>query len=510
MNATTDLNPNAVEEVDVLIIGAGLSGIGAARHLQEKCPGKTFLIVEQRERLGGTWDIFRYPGVRSDSDMHTLGYNFKPWVSEKSIADGPSILAYLQEAASETGVDQHILYGFKGIHGSWSSEEARWTCIGENVKTGERIELKAKFVYGNTGYYSYERGYRPSFPGEENFGGEILEPQFWPEDLDYSGKRVVIIGSGATAVTILPAMADKAEHVTMLQRTPTYMATVPEVDPLSTLLRKVLPESLAYRITRWKNTALQAFVYHGSQRFPKAFRKLFMGMVERQVPKDLDVNKHFNPPYNPWDQRLCAIPNGDLFKSLRKGTTSIVTDRIADFTADGIKLESGEFLPADIVIAATGLDLVPLGGITADVDGVQVDVPNSYVYKGFMLSDLPNFAFTVGYTNSSWTLKADLVADYVCRILNKMDATGTNVVTPHNDDSSMKQEPLLDFPAGYVMRAIDRFPKAGSKQPWRMSSFYHLDHWKMSRAEVDDGVLKFQHIEPVEPAQEAEPAAATA
>ncbi len=510
MNSSTALSPADVTEVDVLIIGAGLSGIGAARHLQDKCPNKSFLIVEQRQRLGGTWDIFRYPGVRSDSDMHTLGYNFKPWIGRKSIADGPDILAYLQETAHETGVDQHILYGHKGVHGSWSSKEARWTCIGENVETGEQIEIKAKFVYGNTGYYSYERGYRPHFPGEENFGGEIIEPQFWPEDLDYTGKRVVIIGSGATAVTILPAMADKAEHVTMLQRTPTYMATVPMVDPIAIGLTKVLGQKLSYKLTRWKNSTLQAFVYHGAQRFPKLFRKLFMTMVEKQVGEDIDVNVHFNPPYNPWDQRLCAIPNGDLFKSLKRGDTSIVTDRIADFTADGIKLESGEFLPADIVIAATGLDLLPLGGITADVDGVDVDVPNSLVYKGFMLENLPNFAFTVGYTNSSWTLKADLVADYVCRILNEMDATGNNVVVPRNEDPSVEQRPLLDFPAGYVMRAIDKFPKAGSKQPWRMSSFYHLDNYRMNHAKVDDGILKLEHVDPVIEDAEPEPVAATA
>jgi cation diffusion facilitator CzcD-associated flavoprotein CzcO len=485
--------PATDNPVDVLIIGAGLSGIGAARHLQDKCPGKTFQLVEQRDAIGGTWDIFRYPGVRSDSDMHTLGYNFKPWISDKSIADGPSILAYVREAASETGVDQHILFGHKAVHGSWSTEESLWTCTFENVKTGEEKQIKARFVYGNTGYYSYERGFVPDFPGADTFKGQILEPQFWPENLDYSGKRVVIIGSGATAVTMLPAMTDNAEHVTMLQRTPTYMASVPEVDPIAIFLKKYLGEKRSYKITRWKNATQQAVVYHLSQRAPKLMRKLFMGMVKKQLP-EVDVDTHFNPPYGPWDQRLCAIPDGDLFKAIRKGKASVSTGHIETFTENGIQLKSGEFLEADIIVAATGLSLVPLGGVSADIDGKPVDVPSSIVYKGFMLSDLPNFAFTVGYTNSSWTLKADLVADYVCRILNEMDATGSNVVVPRNDDPTMETGPLLDFRAGYVLRAIEGFPKAGSRKPWKMSSFYHLDNYEMRNAKVDDGVLRFETV----------------
>lgn len=481
-------------EVDVLIAGAGLSGIGAARHLQMDCPGKTFLIAEMRQSLGGTWDLFRYPGVRSDSDMYTLGYNFKPWENAKSIADGPDILSYLKEAASETGVEDHIRYGTKVVHASWSTPEARWTVTLENVETGEKTDVKAKFVYGNTGYYSYDHGYEPPFPGIEKFKGQLVRPQFWPEDLDYAGKNVVIIGSGATAVTILPAMTDKAAKVTMLQRTPTYMLTLPMVDPIARGLYKLLGTKRGYALTRWKNATQTLAFYHFCQKFPKLSRKLLIGQMANQVKgSEIEVEKDFNPPYAPWDQRLCVIPSGDLFKSLRKGSAAIVTDHIADFTENGVVLKSGRTLDADIVIAATGLDLVPLGGVTFDIDGATSELPDLMVYRGCMVGEVPNFAFTVGYTNASWTLKADLVAEYVCRIINHMDEGNFDIVMPHNTDPSVKPEPLLDFPAGYVLRAIEKFPKAGSKAPWKLRMTYHQDYYDFSRASLNDGNLEFSH-----------------
>jgi cation diffusion facilitator CzcD-associated flavoprotein CzcO len=484
-----------VNHVDVLIIGAGLSGIGAARHLQEKLPDKSFLIVEMRERLGGTWDLFRYPGVRSDSDMYTLGYKFKPWTNAKSIADGPSILAYLNEAASETGVDQHIRYRQKVVAANFSSADARWTVTLEDAGSGERSEVSCSFLYGNTGYYRYDHGFNPEFPGIENFGGEVVRPQFWPEDLDYSGKNVVIIGSGATGVTMLPAMTDKAAKVTMLQRTPSYLMSLPEKDPIARFLFRALGEKRGYAATRWKNATQTLAFYHFCRKFPKTARKLLMGGIAKQTKgADIEVGKDFNPPYNPWDQRLCIVPSGDLFKSLRNGKAAIATGHIETFTDNGVTLKSGEVLPADIVITATGLDLVPLGGIEIAIDGVVGEAKDTIVYRGCMLTDVPNFAFTVGYTNASWTLKADLVAEYTCRVLKHMDAEGADIVTAHNSDPNMKLEPLLDFPAGYVLRAIENFPKAGSRAPWKMRMTYHQDYLDFNRAEIEDGNLRFARV----------------
>jgi monooxygenase len=484
-------NAPEVTHVDVLIVGAGLSGIGAARHIQDKLPGKSFLIVEMRERLGGTWDLFRYPGVRSDSDMYTLGYKFKPWTNPKSIADGPSILEYLKEAASETGVDQHIRYDRKVVAADFSTTDSRWTVTLEDA-AGERSEVTCNFFYGNTGYYRYDHGHQPEFPGLANFKGEVVRPQFWPEDLDYEGKRVVIIGSGATAVTILPAMTDKAAKVTMLQRTPTYLMTLPEQDPMARFLFRVLGDERGYAVTRWKNATQTLAFYHFCRRFPKIARKLLMGGIRKQTEgSSVDVDTDFNPPYKPWDQRLCIVPSGDLFRSLREGKAEIATGHIETFTEDGITLKSGEQLPADFVITATGLDLVPLGGIAIAIDGAAVDPASTVVYRGCMLTDVPNFAFTVGYTNASWTLKADLVAEFTCRVLKHMDENGFDTFTPHNDDPNMKLEPLLDFPAGYVLRAIEQFPKAGSGAPWKMRMTYHQDYYDFNRAEVDDGKLKF-------------------
>ncbi|MGK2878527.1 MAG: flavin-containing monooxygenase [Solirubrobacterales bacterium] len=493
----------SVNHVDVLIIGAGLSGIGAARHLQAELPGKSFLIVEMRDALGGTWDLFRYPGVRSDSDMYTLGYKFKPWTNAKSIADGPSILEYLQEAASETGVDQHIRYGKKVVAADFSTADARWTVTLEDAKSGEHSEVTCSFLYGNTGYYRYDQGHSPEFPGIENFKGQVVRPQFWPEDLDYEGKRVVIIGSGATAVTILPAMTDKAEKVTMLQRTPTYLLSLPEKDPIASFLYRLLGEQRGYAATRWKNATQTLVFYHFCRRFPNASRKLLMTGIRRQtVGSAVDVDTDFNPPYNPWDQRLCAVPSGDVFRALRHGKAAIATGHIETFTENGITLKSGAQLPADIVITATGLDLIPLGGVEVSIDGVVGDPSETIVYRGCMLSDVPNFVFTIGYTNASWTLKADLVAEFTCRVLKHMDENGYDTFTAHNDDPDLRLEPLLDFPAGYVLRAMDQFPKAGSKAPWKMRMTYHQDFLDFNRSALDDGKLKFAHLAGDAPAAE--------
>ncbi|MGH7436124.1 MAG: flavin-containing monooxygenase, partial [Polyangiaceae bacterium] len=456
-----------IVDVDILIIGAGLSGIGAARHVQSKLPGKTFAILEARGAIGGTWDLFRYPGVRSDSDMHTLGYNFKPWISEKSIADGPAILAYVREAATETGVDEHILFDKKVLEADWSSDEARWTVTFKDGPTGEVGRARCRYLYANCGYYSYDHAYVPDFPGRERFQGSFVVPQSWPEGLDYTGKRVVIIGSGATAVTLLPAMTDKAAHVTMLQRTPTYIATLPARDRLANFLRGKVGHELAYAITRWKNVTLQTVVFQLSRRRPQMMRRFFIGMAKKQLPDGYDM-KNFRPPYNPWDQRLCAVPDGDLFEAIRRGDASVVTDRIATFTEHGIQLESGRELAADIIVSATGLDLVPLGNIRISKDGVPVEARDTLIYKGLLVSDVPNLIFTLGYTNASWTLKADLVAEFFCRAVKHMDRNGHNVFIAHNDDPDVEPVPALDFPSGYVLRAIDKFPKAGSKKPWRL------------------------------------------
>jgi cation diffusion facilitator CzcD-associated flavoprotein CzcO len=480
------------EEVDVLIVGAGLSGIGAARHLQMDCPQKSFRIVEMRDALGGTWDLFRYPGIRSDSDCFTFSYNFKPWPSDQLIGDGELILDYLKDAASETGVDQHISYGQKVLGADWSTEDERWTVTLEDVKSGEQSQISCGFLYGNTGYYRYDTGYEPDFPGIEDFGGQVVKPQFWPEDLDYEGKKVVIIGSGATAVTILPAMTDKAEKVTMLQRTPTYMLTLPKHDPIASAAYKLLGRKRGFGLVRWANATRMVGFYHFCQTFPGISRRLLTGMVANQVKgADVDMDVDFNPPYDPWDQRLCVVPSGDLFKALKSGRAAVVTDHIDSFTKNGIKLKSGRELEADIVITATGLDLLLAGGIEFSLDGAVQDPTERMVYRGCMLSDVPNFAFTVGYTNSSWTLKSDLVAEYVCRVLNHMDAGGYRTATPHNDDPTVEQEPLLNFPAGYVMRALERFPKAGSKAPWKLRMTYHQDALDFKRGSVDDGRLKF-------------------
>jgi len=482
------------EQVDVLIVGAGLSGIGAACHLKRECPNKTFVILEGRDTMGGTWDLFRYPGIRSDSDMYTLGYNFKPWTNPKAIADGPSILQYIKDTAREYEIEKRIRYGVKVLSADWCSDTATWTVTGIRNATGERVTYSANFMFSCTGYYNYEAGFTPDFPGRSHFKGQIIHPQQWPENLNYKGKRVVVIGSGATAVTLVPAMADQAAHITMLQRSPTYVASVPEKDKLSNELRKYLPEKLVYRLARTRNIGFQMLIYNLCKQRPDMMRKVLQGMIERQLGKDFDM-KHFTPKYNPWDERLCAVPNGDLFKSLREGKASVVTDHIETFTERGIKLKSGQELEADIVITATGLDLKLMGGMQLSLDGKPVDISETMAYRALMFRDVPNLAMVFGYTNSSWTLKADISCEYVCRLLKRMDKTGMRQVTPRNNDPSVKEQPFLDFNAGYVMRAMKKkiFPAQGNKAPWKLKQNYLFDLMNLRFSKLDDGCLEFSN-----------------
>jgi len=487
-----DLMPTEqLEHLDVLIIGAGLSGIGAGCHLLADSPGKTFAILEGRARSGGTWDLFQYPGIRSDSDMFTLGYNFKPWTEAKAIADGPSILNYVRETAREHGVEERIRYQHRVVHADWSSADARWTVTAERGDTGETVRLTCDFLFGCTGYYRYDEGYTPQFPGVDRFKGEVVHPQHWPEGFDYSGKRVVVIGSGATAVTLVPSMTDRAAHVTMLQRSPSYVMSLPARDPIADLLRKVLPAKAAYPIVRWKNVALSSLVFQASRRAPRLVKKLIRRQVQRQLPEGYDVDTHFRPTYDPWDQRLCLVPNGDLFKAIRNGGASVVTDRIETFTETGLKLASGAELEADVIVTATGLNLLVLGGMTIALDGREVDLSQTVGYKGMMFSGVPNLAITLGYTNASWTLKGDLVAEYVCRLLNHMDAEGFRVVTPLAPAPGARTEPFIDLQSGYVLRSIEQLPKQGPHAPWRLHQNYARDVVMMRRGALQDEGIAF-------------------
>lgn len=484
------------EHFDVLIVGAGLSGIGAAYELQQKCPGKTYAILEMRDAIGGTWDIHRYPGIRSDSDMFTFGYKWRPWSSDQTLADGPSILKYIRDTATEAGIDRNIRFGHKVVKGSWSTDDAQWTLEAVDQATGETRSFTAKYVYLCSGYYRYDEGFIPDFKGLDEYQGQVVHPMNWPEDLDYTGKKVVIIGSGATAITLVPAMTDKAAHVTMLQRSPTYVATLPARDPVARVSRRILPEKQAYVLNRWKGILQQVIVYQLSQRQPRLMKKFFLGMAKRQLPEGYDIEKHFTPNYNPWDQRVCAVPDGDLFKVISKGKASVVTDTIDTFTEHGIKLNSGEELEADIVVTATGFNLQMMGEAELEVDGVPVDLSEHMAYRGMMLEGIPNHVFTVGYTNSSWTLKADLVSDYFCRLVNYMDQQRYDVYVPRNTDPTVTTRPLLDFGAGYVQRSLSALPKQGSKGPWKLSMSYPHDWYQLPRAPIDDGVLQFSRRRP--------------
>jgi cation diffusion facilitator CzcD-associated flavoprotein CzcO len=478
------------DHVDVLIVGAGLSGIGAACHLKADFPERTYAILEARDAIGGTWDLFRYPGIRSDSDMHTLGYRFRPWTAAEAIADGPAILDYVRDTARDHGVDEHIRFHHRVVRAAWSTPEARWTVDAERTDTGETVQLTCDFLFINGGYYSYDDPYLPEFPGVETFGGVFRHAQLYRDDIDYAGKRVVVIGSGATAVTLVPAMAEKAEHVTMLQRSPTYIVSMPKEDPIAHVLRRVLPVKAAYAAVRWKNVLLQAASYRISRRRPELMKRLLRKGVERQLPRGYDIDTHFKPYYNPWDQRLCLVPDGDLFRVLKNGTASIATDHIDTFTETGIRLKSGAELEADVVIAATGLNLVALAGIQMSVDGEDIELPKTMAYKGMMLGGVPNMAFTVGYTNASWTLKADLTSEYVCRVLAHMDAHGHRIALPELDPT-VEEEPFLDFTSGYVQRALHKFPKQGSKRPWKLDQNYPKDIRTIRHGKIDDGRLVF-------------------
>lgn len=480
-----------IEELDVLIVGAGISGIGAAYYLQRDHPGKSYAILEARDAIGGTWDLFRYPGIRSDSDLHTFGYEFKPWRDE-AIAGADKILAYLREAAAENGIDKHIRYHHKVLGASWSTATARWTVDVESGDGGgELIQLSAKWVFGATGYYRYDEGFTPEFEGRERFGGQIIHPQHWPEDLDYAGKKVVVIGSGATAVTLLPAMAETAGHITMLQRSPTYILPLPNKDPISDILVKVLGEKRGFAATRRKNIAQQRFIWRGCQRFPNVARKIIRRLNAAQLPADYPVDVHFNPTYNPWDQRLCLVPDADLFRAISSGKASVVTDRIATFTETGIALQSGQHLDADIIVTATGLNLLAFSGMSFTVDGKPVDIPSTVSFKGMMLTDVPNFAYAIGYTNSSWTLKVGLLCEHFCRLLSYMDTHGFDICYPHLDNPDMQMRPLLDFSAGYIQRSLSGLPRQGDGAPWLTSMDYHADVKLLRNDSVIDPNLRF-------------------
>jgi len=489
------------EHFDVVVVGAGISGIGAAYHLQANCPDRTFVILEGREWLGGTWDLFRYPGIRSDSDMYTLGYSFRPWREAKAIADGPSILRYLEETAAEYDVGRHIRYRHQVKRASWSSDDARWTVEAEIALAGgdgasdgagaAAVRFTCSFLFMCSGYYRYEAGYTPDFAGTDRFRGRIVHPQKWTDDIEYAGKRVVVIGSGATAVTLVPEMAVKAAHVTMLQRSPTYVVARPEEDALANWLRRRLPAMVAYRITRWKNVLMGMFFFNLSRKRPKVVKKAILDQVRSALGPDYDVDTHFNPRYNPWDQRMCLVPNGDLFATIRAGRASVVTDHIETFTEKGIQLRSGDELEADLIVTATGLELQVLGGIELRVDGREVRPAEKLSYKGMMLSDVPNMASAVGYTNASWTLKCDLTCEYVCRLLNYMRAHGYDQCTPRRNDPAIQEEPWLDFTSGYVQRSMHKFPKQGSKRPWRLHQNYLLDTLTLGYGRVNDGTMEF-------------------
>jgi monooxygenase len=482
------------EHFDTLIVGAGLSGVGAGVHLGKHCPDKSYVILENRDAIGGTWDLFRYPGVRSDSDMFTLGYAFKPWTEAKAIADGPSIRKYVRETAAEHGIDKHIRFGCRVKRALWSSSEARWTVEAEHE--GAPRLFTAKFLLMCAGYYNYEQGYQPDFKGVDLFKGKIIHPQHWPEDLDYSGKRVVVIGSGATAVTLVPAMAEKAAHVTMLQRSPTYMVSMPAEDKFANSLRRNLPAGLAYDITRFLKIAFQQFVFRTARARPQQVRQRLLDRIRAQLGPDYPIETHFAPRYNPWEQRLCLVPDNDMFDAIRSGKASVVTDHIESFTERGLKLTSGKELEADIIVTATGLALQMFGGAEMRVDGALVDSGKTYVYRGAMYSDVPNFASVFGYTNASWTLKADLISEYVCRLITYMDEYGLAQATPRMTESNREDlhddVPFVDFSSGYFQRVLHMLPKQTARAPWKQAQSYAHDLMSLRYGRIEDGVLEFK------------------
>jgi cation diffusion facilitator CzcD-associated flavoprotein CzcO len=482
------------EHVDVLIVGAGISGVDAAYRLQESCPDKTFAIVEGRTAMGGTWDLFRFPGIRSDSDMFTLCYPFRPWTDAKLIVDGSSIREYVEATAREYGIDRKIRFNRRVARASWSSNEARWTVEIERTDTGDTEQMTCGFLFACTGYFRYDQGYAPEFPGAGRFRGQIIHPQFWSDDVDYDGKRVVVIGSGATAVTLVPVVAEHAGHVTMLQRSPSYVVSLPAVDPILKLLGRLLPWRLAYRIVRWKNVKFMNAVWGLSKYWPSLVKRVIRMLARRHLPRDYDIDTHFNPRYNPWDERICVVPDADLFEAIATGRLSVVTDQIETFTETGIALTSGAELEADIIVTATGLELQLLGGIELNVDGNPVEVSDTLAYRGAMLSGVPNLAFAFGYVNQSWTLGADVTCEYVCRLLNYMDEQGYNSCTPRQPERTNGTNPFMELSSGYVKRGIGRFPLQGSEEPWYRRQSYSRDRRAVMRGPIDNPALEFARV----------------
>ena len=479
--------------VDVLVVGAGVSGVGAGYHLQTKCPGKNYAILEARDRLGGTWDLFRYPGIRSDSDMYTFSYTFKPWTDSRYIAGGSTILAYVQETAREHGIDRHIRYGHRALKAAWSSETALWTVDVERGPDNELVQYTCHFLYMCAGYFSYARGYTPDFAGIERFKGRVVHPQQWADDVDCAGKCVVVIGSGATAVTLIPELAKTAAHVTMLQRSPTYMLSWPAEDKVARIIRRIFPDRIAHALSRGQYVVLMMVFFRMARLWPGLLRRILIGRVRAELGPEYDIAKHFTPRYNPWDQRLCLVPDSDLFQAIRNGKASVVTDRIVRFTEHGIALESGAELEADLIVTATGLDLQMVGGIDISVDGAQIDIGQCLQYKGAMFSGIPNMASCFGYTNASWTLKADLVSEYVCRLLQHMDATGARQCTPVLTDPTIQPEPFVDFSSGYFQRSAGKFARQGSKRPWKLYQNYALDIAMLRFGKIDDATIAFSN-----------------
>ena len=482
----------STQNFDVIIVGAGLSGIGAAHYIQERCPDRSYTILEMRDSIGGTWDLFRYPGIRSDSDMYTLGYAFRPWKESKAIADGPSILKYIKDTAKDEGIDQKIQYKSKVIEANWSSAKQQWIIKKAHTDTGEVTELTCNFLFMCSGYYNYKSGYMPDFEGVTNYKGQLVHPQKWPEDLDYTDKKMIVIGSGATAVTLVPELAKKADSVVMLQRSPTYIVSKPSLDFFASIFKKVFPGKLAYSFNRWRNVIMSLLFYKLSRSKPNFTKKLIKSGIKKSLGKDYDVDKHFSPTYNPWDQRLCLVPDDDLFNAIKSGKAEMVTDHIDTFTEKGIKLKSGQELEADIVVTATGLRMLLMGGMKLCVDGERVNTSEHYMYRGMMVSDVPNLAISIGYTNASWTLKTDLTCAYVCRLLNHMSKNGFKSCTPKVDKDNIEDEPLLDFNSGYVLRALKYLPKQGSKKPWKLNQNYPLDVLNIKYSSLKDKALEYK------------------
>ena len=479
------------KHINILIIGAGLSGIGAAYHIEKDSPQKDYLILESRDQLGGTWDLFRYPGIRSDSDMTTMGFRFKPWKGEKLVAEGGAILDYLHEIADENNIKDKIQYHSHVNSVSWSSEEARWTIEYKNKIKDLNEVITCDFLYFCVGYYDYDEAYEPEFKGRDNFKGQIIHPQNWPNDLDYSGKRVVVIGSGATAVTIIPSMAEKTKHITMLQRSPTYYMIRPNKNPLGNFIRKITNNTVAYYVMRWQNINMQSFFFKRARKYPQRVKDFLIGLVKDHLPENFDVDRHFTPPYNPWDQRLCLVPDGDLFNSINDGKASVVTDHIEEFITDGVKLKSGEKLQADIIITATGFNVLLFGNIDIKVDNKIIDSSKSMTYKGMMVSNVPNLIMTFGYTNASWTLRADLTAEYACRLFNYMDKHGYKYCQPTPEGEIEIDGEWLDFNSGYVLRVLEKLPRQGARDPWRNTQNYKKDVLQLRYGRITDKELKF-------------------